>query len=306
MDKKLFSILAILALCAGSAGSLPAQNRPAPKEKYHKQFIENFSRPASRYFTPNLRSTGDDFRYFPATPSLSEKGSDIMLFRIDPADPAGAGRGPEIVSTRLSHFGTYSARLRVPDVRRVQPNVGAVVGYFTYLPHDNPDGLSEIDFEWLIADPELIYIGTWTGHRPLQRVGRIVNLAEGTILNTSYRRGDGPNLPLDGAQSLPATVPVVEGYDASARFHTYGFDWLPDRLTWWILHPETGERVVLWDYTGSTPEFSGIPSNPTLYRLNFWHTDNWPAETNPASVEPPLYPYALEIDWMSYTPRDGN
>lgn len=32
------------------------------------------------------------------------------------------------------------------------------------------------------------------------------------------------------------------------------------------------------------------------------HTNNWPVETNPNSVEKPLYPYELEIDWMKYTP----
>jgi hypothetical protein len=40
------------------------------------------------------------------------------------------------------------------------------------------------------------------------------------------------------------------------------------------------------------------------YRLNFWHTNNWPVETNPNSVEAPLYPYELEIDWMAYKPFD--
>ena len=58
----------------------------------------------------------------------------------------------------------YATRLRIPDIRNIQPNAGAVVGYFTYHV-DSVPGLSEIDFEWLIADPEIIYIGTWTGHK---------------------------------------------------------------------------------------------------------------------------------------------
>lgn len=53
-----------------------------------------------------------------------------------------------------------------------------------------------------------------------------------------------------------------------------------------------------------TPNFSGIPQPPTIYLMNFWHTNNWLVETNPLSVEKPLYPYELEIDWMSYTPFD--
>lgn len=67
-------------------------------------------------------------------------------------------------------------------------------------------------------------------------------------------------------------------------------------------HPDAEERIVLWDYRGSTPDFTGIPTNRTRYRLNFWHTDNWPVDTTPRSKEAPLYPYEVEIDWMSYKP----
>ena len=168
-------------------------------------------------------------------------------------------------------------------------------------------GLSEIDWEWLIADPEIVYIGTWTGKsNNLQRIGRIINLAKGTIYECIYRPGaDGRgNNNLTGLQNQPETVPVIEGYNAAKRFYTYGFDWYPDRLVWWILHPETEERIVLWDYQGSTPNFTGIPDNKTRYLLNFWHTNNWPVHTNPKSLEKPKYPYEVEIDWMSYEPFD--
>jgi hypothetical protein len=48
--------------------------------------------------------------------------------------------------------------------------------------------------------------------------------------------------------------------------------------------------------------FDGIPKSPTTYLLNYWHTNNWPVDTNPKSIEAPAYPYALEIDWMKYEP----
>ena len=227
-----------------------------------------------------------------------------MLYRIDPDDPVGAGRGPEVISKEFTHFGTYSSRLRIPDVTKVQPNVGAVVGYFTYH-RDDIHGLSEIDWEWLIADPEIVYIGTWTGPRGnLQRVGRTINLAKGIIYNTLYRSAaeGNRNHPLIGLQNQPETIEPIENFNAAERFYTYGFDWYPDRIVWWILHPTTNEKIVLWDYSGSTPNFTGIPTNPTYYRLNFWHTNNWSVETNPNSLEKPLYPYEVEIDWMSYKP----
>lgn len=295
-----------LAAVLSTAGLMAQENPDNSKAEYHKAFVEDFSKSTSKYFMQrrDKRDEATDFRYFPGNLSLSEKGTDVLLYRIDPQDPAGAGRGPEIISRKYTSYGTYAARIRIPDVTKVQPNVGAVVGYFTYNMEPGKS-LSEIDWEWLIADPEIVYIGTWTGPRGnLQRIGRTINLAKGIIYNTIYRSGKDGNIdhPLTGAQNQPETVPVIEGFNAAKQFYTYGFDWYPDRLTWWILHPETEEKIILWDYQGSTPDFSGIPDNRTYYRLNFWHTNNWPVETNPDSVEKPAYPFEVEVDWMTYTP----
>ena len=295
-----------LAAVLSTAGLMAQENPDNSKAEYHKAFVEDFSKSTSKYFMQrrDKRDEATDFRYFPGNLSLSEKGTDVLLYRIDPQDPAGAGRGPEIISRKYTSYGTYAARIRIPDVTKVQPNVGAVVGYFTYNMEPGKS-LSEIDWEWLIADPELVYIGTWTGPRGnLQRIGRTINLAKGEILYTIYRSGKDGNInhPLTGLQNQPETIPAIEGFNAAKQFYTYGFDWYPDRLIWWILHPETGEKIVLWDYQGSTPDFTGIPDNHTYYRLNFWHTNNWPVETNPDSIEKPAYPYEVEVDWMSYTP----
>ena len=310
MNTRLLILPAMLMLAAGAVY--------AQAPVFHGAFKEDFSGASSEYFDYNYRRTGEDFRYYPGFSSLSEEGTDVMMYRIDPEDPAGAGRGPEIISKDYTFYGSYSARIKVPDVRDVQPNVGAVVGYFTY--NIDPEyGQSEIDIEWLLADPRIIYVGTWTGKRGAHnRVGRIINLATGEILETIWRsevrHSDGtvtrvPNTPFTCRQNRPAKLAPVEGYDASAQFYTYGWDWYPDRLVWWMLHPETGKKIVLWDYKGKKvfpdqPSRTGVPCLKSKYRLNFWHTNNWPVETNPASIEKPLYPYELEIDWMAYTPFD--
>ena len=44
-----------------------------------------------------------------------------MMLRMDTTDVAGAGRGPEIGSKELTHFGTYSARIRVPMSQECNP-----------------------------------------------------------------------------------------------------------------------------------------------------------------------------------------
>ena len=311
-------LVSICLLLAGSALAQPPQRNRQRGPSFHEAFIENFSEPTSEFFNYNYRRSGYDYRYYSGHKSLSENGTEVMMYRIDPEDPAGAGRGPEIITKDYTFYGTYAARIRVPKVKDVQPNIGAVVGYFTY--NIDPEyGQSEIDFEWLIADPEIIYVGTWTGVRPAHnRIGRIINLKEGIIYDTSYRgeitkedrsKEISVSGQLKGKQNLPKKITPIENYDASERFYVYGWDWYPDRLTWWIIHPDTNEKIILWEYEGQVlfpgqPAETGIPVVQTKYRLNFWHTNNWPVETNPNSVELPNYPYELEIDWMSYKPFD--
>lgn len=276
-------------------------------------FTEDFDATQPHWF--DMRHS--PLRYVSGVHSFSEENTDVLLMRISPTDSAGPMYGPEIFTPRLTHFGTYSARIRMPDLKEVQPHIGMVTGFFTY--RFTPGfGLSEIDFEWLLADPTLIYIGTWTSApddlNKLQRIGRTVNLATGEILYTYYRSyHDGfvfaaPEHPFaddDDAALSPRSIPAVSGYDASSQFYVYGFDWYPDRLRWWVEHPETAEKIVLWDYQGTTPHYSGIPQAPTVFLLNFWHTDNWSVDTRPGATEAPKYPYLLEVDWMKYEPYDA-
>ncbi len=81
--------------------------------------------------------------------------------------------------------------------------------------------------------------------------------------------------------------------------YTYGFDWEPDRIRWWIIHPETDETIVLWDYQGPAER---ITQTPARSMMNIWHTDNWPVHTNRNAVERPEHPFGVEFDWVSYTP----
>ena len=321
--KTFFSILLIavvLTACNQGQPTQPTQSQQEGEVRFHGPLIENFDAPTSDYFNPNPlrgdRAGEFDFRYFSGVPSFSEKGTTIMIYRIDPDGPAGAGRGPEIVSKDFTHFGSYAVRLKAPDMSRVQPNIGLVIGYFTYNV-DPVHGQSEIDWEWLLADPEIIHLGTWTGVRPhYNRVGRSINMATGTIFGTTWRegtleggvRGTVASGAFTDENCQPETIQPIEGYNASSQFYTYGFDWYPDRMVWWMLHPTTDEKIILWDYPGTIDVFpgqrspNGIPPNPSKYRLNYWHTNDWPVRGNPNSIERPNYPYELEIDWMSYTP----
>lgn len=286
--KSLLPKLIVLFFCLAATAEHPA----------YKSFREDFDGDSPKHFKYASEGNRADFSRTFGKQSAIEPNTRVLSFKIDPNDPAGAGRGPEIISNDFTHYGTYSARIKVPDARSQQPNVGAVVGYFTYH-MDGAMGLSEIDFEWLIADPSVIYVGTWTGPEgALKRIGRTINLASGTIYETTYREGhQGPRSPLTGLQNQPETIKAIDGYDASSKFYTYGFDWQADHLRWWMLHPVSSDTLVLWDYSGSQ---RGIPQNESLYRLNFWHTKDWAVATNPKALEKPLKPYELEVDWMRY------
>jgi beta-glucanase (GH16 family) len=299
MKRKLALIIPIIIVLQSCLGKKTDESRD---ERFHGTFQEEFNDSVSSYFSHGTGGKGADFTWKMGVDSPTESGTKILSFKIDPDDVAGAGRGPEIISNDFTFYGTYAARLKVPDVRDIQPNVGAVVGYFTYR-IDSIYGQSEIDYEWLIADPEIIYIGTWTGSREnSKRIGRTINMAKGIIHDTSYReRTSGVSSPLTGEQNYPETLFPIEGYDASSRFYTYGFDWYPDRIRWWMIHPVTSDTVVLWDYRASQ---IGMPETHTRYRMNFWHTNNWPVVGNPNSIEKPISPFELEVDWMSYKPID--
>jgi hypothetical protein len=288
MKSTLFSALFLSLLF--QSDQKKAEFHPAFREEFSSADLENF----------HYGSTGRKaaFKWKSGKKSKFESSARVLSFKLHPSEKAGPGKGPEIISNHLTHFGTYSTRLKIPASDE-QPNVGAVVGYFTYQ-NDPKLGLSEVDMEWLIADPEIIYVGTWTGHSgKLKRVGRTINLATGKIYATEYRE-DGSDLreALKGNMALPEKIETIGGFNASTQFHTYGFDWHADRVRWWLLHPVTADTVVLWDYEGKR----GIPQHPSRYRMNFWHTDNWAVETNPNSVERPGRRFELEVDWMDYQP----
>ena len=296
MNRKKQLSAALMIFFAG----ISAFSQQTGPDKFHKNLSENFRKPHLKNFRAHSSRTGGKILWESGVRLTDEKRTKALKLKIDPEGAPGAGRGPEIISNYYTHYGTYAVLLRIPDVKEIQPDVGAVVGYFTYHA-DSIQGLSEIDVEWLIADPEIIYIGTWTGQRgDLRRIGRTINLAKGIIYSTSYReRKSGLRRQLYGIQSKPDSIPRIEGFNAASQFNTYGFDWYPDRIRWWMINPTTTDTLVLWDYTGS---LEGIPQHRTRYRVNFWHTNDWPVQTNPGSIEKPAYPYETEIDWVYYKP----
>jgi hypothetical protein len=218
--------------------------------------------------------------------------------------PAGAA---EVGTTQRVQFGTYSSRLRTADCSG-QPNAGVVTGFFTFFNDGSDtsgDGLpdnSEIDFEWLCAAPEILYLTMWTDYRDSdaaqKRVSRAVNLATGTILYTCYYTSFGDCAQtLSGAEATPSTVAALAGYDSSTGYYEYGIDWASDGVVWWMRNPRGTDKLVLWDYRGPKARITQVPA---ALLTNVWHTSDWPPSGKPNAIQAPTQPVSVWVDWTRY------
>lgn len=75
------------------------------------------------------------------------------------------------------------------------------------------------------------------------------------------------------------------GFDASQGFHTYGFDWQPDHITWYV----DGKAV----YTA----YENIPSTPGKIMMNVWPgigVDDW---LKPYNGNTPL---TAKYQWVTF------
>ena len=260
------------------------------------EFREDFSESASFLRFAPKSNGGEDFRYYSAHPSLSAANTKVMMMRIDPEDGEGWGKGPQVLTKDYTFYGSYSARMRVPDIKKAQKNLGAAAGVYVY-DVDDKYGHSEIDFELRVADPTIVYLSAITGTgKELNRISRTINLAKGTIIESSD-------------EGSPATITAISDFDASKKFYIYGFDWTPEKITWWIRKDENTDRIVLWEYIGKelfadTYAPTGIPVLPAHYATSFWHSTSRLAQGMASAKEAPKYPFEMEIDWMAYEPFD--
>jgi hypothetical protein len=222
------------------------------------------------------------------------------------AQPTPSG-GAEVGTNARMRFGTFSSRLRTADCTG-QPNAGVVTGLFTYY-NDGADGTgdglpdnSEIDFEWLCAEPQTLYLTMWTDYRDSdaaqKRVSRGINLATGTILYSCYYTAFGDcTQTLSGVESTPSTVAALSGYDSSAKYYEYGFDWNANRVVWWLKNPADGQKIVLWDYQGPKTRITQVSAE---FITNVWHTSDWTPNAKPSATASPAQAVNAWVDWTRY------
>ena len=88
-------------------------------------FKEDFSGQLADIFS--LDDGGVGFRAFPGFPSLTESGSTILMLRLNSA--GDAGDGIKLQTKDYVHFGSFSARVRLPDITSVQSKLDARVEF---------------------------------------------------------------------------------------------------------------------------------------------------------------------------------
>lgn len=134
---------------------------------------------------------------------------------------------------------------------RVPRGEGLVVGFFTFTRPEGRSSWDEIDMEFLGRDPRWLELALHAGGRSQNKI-------------------------------------VVLPFDASADFHTYGFEWRPDAIRWYVdnvlVHEVRGERVERM-------------TRPQRFYLNLWNSSalyRWVGR-----IEPNEAPWTLTVSCVA-------
>ncbi|ABX05150.1 cellulose binding domain-containing protein [Herpetosiphon sp.] len=271
---------------------------------------EHFNQPISSssmfsWYTNSSTATGTAN----VSDSQAQDGK-ILRLSIAAGQTAYPGQGSNLVSRQMYHYGTYEARMKTANCASDE---GVINGFFTYFndgSDSNANGLpdnSEIDFEWLCAEPQSILMTIWTDYNDptaiSRRVYRKVNLATGTIEYTRYATTFGDSytdLSNSPSENQPTAVQAISGYNSATNYYEYGFNWTASNVTLWVVNPSNGQKIVLWDYRGPSAR---IPKNPAAFMVNLWHHPNWTPECCANATNPPRATRSMDVDWLRFTPQ---
>ena len=238
--------------------------------------------------------------------AFDEYGATLLYPANRPATEWGPRYSTQIKSTEMNRYGKYETRLKSG---RANAGEGVISAFFIYFNDEvdyDGDGIHdnhEIDFELLNSDRSSIWCSVYTDYQyvndvcTFHRNSARISIATGEIWATvPGKEGSWDLVQID---SLDWSVP---GFDHSASFHTYGFDWTENKVAFWIdLEDGSGRRhlfEVLSDGSGGPNDH--IPNMPASTYFNLWHTYvDWfsRADAPPMSVDT-----VMEIDYVSVMP----
>ena len=248
---------------------------------------EAWSAPTSRFHT-----TSDYYTAMTVVPAAGAADGEALRLTL-PADPEpGAAGSAVIASNDEFRYGSFGTRMRTADCTG-QDHPGVITGTFTYS--------SEIDIEFLCAQPNVVYHSIWTDYAQVgnafREITRAVDLGTGKVLENCYLEAYGQACgPALAGEDSPASVPASPTFDSATRFHTYAFDWEPDHVTF-TADDGAGRTEVLWDYRGPKDR---IPSLPSALYQNVTYTAHWDPLDGVAHNRPAV-PESADID-STFTP----
>ena len=272
---------AVIALTAVAAPALTASGTPA------SVVVEHW-----RGYSGPFHKTHDANRIVVVPMADANDGKALQLqLRARPG--IGPRQGVEIASNNPGfRYGRFSTRMKTANCTG-QKRAGVVTGVLTYSPDDsdaNGNGLPdnhEIDIEVLCGQPEVVWMSLWTDYDELtdtpRRISRAVNLRAGTVIYNCYLlTWLGRCEPLLPGENSPTALTPVPGFNSATQFHSYTFDWQPNRVRFCLTDAQ-GRRILLWDYEGPA---SRIPQKPSMFLQNVWHTRTWNPFNGPSRNQP--------------------
>lgn len=167
----------------------------------------------------------------------------------------------------LFRYGRYEARLRTPEVKPGNPNInGNYISTFFVFRAGKFKHWREIDFEIMGDDPK--HVAT--------------NYLYGEKVDRWY-----PHIEKPGQSYIAGNT--------RRDFHIYAFEWLPDRITWYVDGVKIREAL-----SGSLP----IPEMSVKIMMNLWIFSA--GATGGAEKWNNEYPMYAEYDWVRFYKWNGD
>ena len=167
----------------------------------------------------------------------------------------------------IFRYGRYEVRMKAPDVQRGNPDV---------------DG-NFVATMFIFRDAKF---------RHWREIGIEVTGNSPNSVTTNVLRADNTEFWRPQIASVRETN--VQG-NARAEFHTYGFEWLPDRITWYI------DGVPVRSHYGGNPP---IPDKSAKVMMNLWIFGP-KANFGGRQIDNNRYPMTSEYDWFRFYKWDG-
>ncbi|HVK55055.1 MAG TPA: glycoside hydrolase family 16 protein [Burkholderiales bacterium] len=225
-----------------------------------------------------------------------------LMFPGNPALSADANAWPayasEVGFNQKTHYGRYETRVKFATCAPSEEVVNGIFIYHNDGTDKNGNGLkdnTEIDFELLCGEPNVLWLTTWTdysGDEPNQfrKKSRAIDMRTGDYRETPKgQEGNYDTFPAGNLSEVRMT-----GFPQAGAYYTVGFDWYSNRIRWYIVI--NGKEVTLWDLTDT----SVIPQNPATFMLNIWHSP-----THWYTYDVGQYPDAnstMYVDYFRFTP----